>query len=409
MTSDVLIPSGVNTYMCFNHAFQFDAYPEQNSYFDGGIVAYSTDGGQNWLDAGELFVENGYNGTLFAQGDNPLAGWSAFGSESCGYISSRLDLTSLAGQRVRFAFIVATDKENLFFYYGWFIDDVRVYTCGANVTPTRILTRTPTPRLTPTRTSTPKPFTPKAWLRLPVVLKDSLHVSQPTPTDMRQPTPTRTPPGQPTPTATHTRAPGPTPTGVPDTGGPDAFGYTWTRQAEHNWIDATNGVVIPAGSKGPFSIGFSFKFYGTTYTQFYLNTAMLQFGRSDSWSLQHVCIPSAAPPNSCAAAFWGCVGFYETSSRTYVKTVGTAPDRILVVQVNGLQHCSDGAPMTFEILLFEGSNDIAFQYQSMSANSRGDGRDVTIGIEDQTGRRGLQVSCNQAWVSDGAVVRFLYP
>ena len=65
--------------------------------------------------------------------------------------------------------------------------------------------------------------------------------------------------------------------------------------------------------------------------------------------------------------------------------------------------------MTFEVLLIEGSNDIVFQYQSMRANTRGDAREATIGLENSTGRIGLQVSCNQGWLYDGAAIRFMYP
>jgi len=59
----------------------------------------------------------------------PLKGRQAFGGESNGYFSSRLDLSSLAGQNVRFRFRIGTDSA--YGAYGWFIDDVRIYTCGA--------------------------------------------------------------------------------------------------------------------------------------------------------------------------------------------------------------------------------------------------------------------------------------
>jgi hypothetical protein len=168
-------------------------------------------------------------------------------------------------------------------------------------------------------------------------------------------------------------------------------------------------MPINWGAKGPFSIGFTFQFYGTLCNQFYLNSGMLQFGRSDSWSQQNQCIPNPGPPNSFAAAFWDAVGSYQSAPGTFYKLVGEAPNRIAVVEVSGIQHVNDGALMTFEVLLCEGSNDIVFQYQSMRANTRGDAREATIGLENSTGRIGLQVSCNQAWLYDGAAIRFVYP
>ena len=120
MTSAVLIPA--NAFLHFNHSHNFEA-----GAFDGGVVEYSNGGA--WTDAGPLFLENGYNGTVSSSYGNPLGGRSAFVDESNGYISSRLDLSSLAGQNVKFRFRIGTDTsvDN----YGWHIDDVRIYTCGA--------------------------------------------------------------------------------------------------------------------------------------------------------------------------------------------------------------------------------------------------------------------------------------
>ncbi len=129
MTSDVTLPSGA--YMHFNHSYQF----EIGSY-DGGVVEYSIDGGTNWLDAGSLFTDNGYNGTVTGLGNpanySPLEGQSAFVNFSNGYISSRLDLSTLAGESIRFRFRIGTDVGT--WNYGWFIDDIRIYICGTPTT-----------------------------------------------------------------------------------------------------------------------------------------------------------------------------------------------------------------------------------------------------------------------------------
>ena len=50
--------------------------------------------------------------------------------ESHGYIASRADLDTLAGQSVRFRFRIGTDSTAAT-HYGWFIDDIRIYTCAA--------------------------------------------------------------------------------------------------------------------------------------------------------------------------------------------------------------------------------------------------------------------------------------
>ena len=55
---------------------------------------------------------NGYDGNLApaASFGNPLGGRPAFAGESAGYIGTTVNLSSLAGQSVRFRFRIGTDN-----------------------------------------------------------------------------------------------------------------------------------------------------------------------------------------------------------------------------------------------------------------------------------------------------------
>lgn len=130
MSASRAIPAGA--FLRFNHAFGFE--DDGGGAYDGGVVEYSTDGGGSWNDAGGLFDSNGYTGSIFNGYDNPLRGRSAFVRESNGYISSRANLNPLAGQNVMFRFRIGTDTG--YDDYGWFVDDVQIYTCK---TPTRTI------------------------------------------------------------------------------------------------------------------------------------------------------------------------------------------------------------------------------------------------------------------------------
>jgi Zn-dependent metalloprotease len=130
MTSGVAIPSGSSTFIRFAHAYLFEF--GTNGFWDGGVFEYSTNGGASWLDAGSLPVDNGYSGVISASYGNPLGGRNAFTGSSRGYISSRFNLGALAGQNVRFRFRIGTDGS--YDNWGWFVDDVRIYTCGSQVT-----------------------------------------------------------------------------------------------------------------------------------------------------------------------------------------------------------------------------------------------------------------------------------
>lgn len=176
MTEGVALPASAPVYFRFNHSYMFEVYPNPLVpsvflYLDGGLVEYSTNDGDTWMDAGALFDSGGYNGSIYDYWANPLAGRPAFVNTSYGYMSSRLELTPLAGQSVRFRFRIGTDSEGG--DYGWFLDDIRLYACG-----TVAATATPTPTGTPTPTPTPTPTASPTHTATPTVA--------PTPT----PTPT---------------------------------------------------------------------------------------------------------------------------------------------------------------------------------------------------------------------------
>ncbi|HET7661152.1 MAG TPA: M4 family metallopeptidase, partial [Oryzihumus sp.] len=158
------------TYLWFAHAYDFDsAYNDgtgRSEFYDGGQVQYSTYSPttrtwSTWHDAGSMLVNNGYTGTLASGSGNLHAGQHAFVGTSGGYTASRLDLTPLAGKQVRLAFVVASDSD--YGGYGWFVDDVKVFSCSTTltVTPPRTVpygtTVALTGRLTRTGTSTPLP------------------------------------------------------------------------------------------------------------------------------------------------------------------------------------------------------------------------------------------------------------
>lgn len=133
LNDPISIPATGTYYLYFSHAFDFEMAGTNN--YDGGVIEYSIDGGSNWIDASS-FIDSGrnYNGTLYADDTNPLAGEDAFTADSHGYNSTRLDLTGLAGEDILFRFRSTADSTVSSQY--WSIDDVRIYSCVANVAPT---------------------------------------------------------------------------------------------------------------------------------------------------------------------------------------------------------------------------------------------------------------------------------
>ena len=126
MTTSVTVPAQ-GAHLRMRHAFGFDDTPTRR--YDGGVLEYSTNAGATWTDAGSLMTEGGYNGTISGNAgvNNPLGPRPAFVRESNGYGVTRLDLSSLAGQQVRFRLRIGTGPS--VGDYGWFVDDLRIYRC----------------------------------------------------------------------------------------------------------------------------------------------------------------------------------------------------------------------------------------------------------------------------------------
>lgn len=107
--------------------------------WDGGVLEISINGGafQDIITAGGSFLQNGYNGILFANGvNNPLAGRSAWNGNSNGFITSSVRLpAAAAGQNVQLRWRFGADDNTTGVgpNPGWSIDSVTVvgsYTCS---------------------------------------------------------------------------------------------------------------------------------------------------------------------------------------------------------------------------------------------------------------------------------------
>ena len=93
-------------------------------------MEYSIDGGTTWHDAMSMHVAGPnyfMDDPITGFGSNPLAGRYAFASYITEMDRTILDLSPLAGESVLMRFRIGTDS--YIWYWGWFIDNVRAYTC----------------------------------------------------------------------------------------------------------------------------------------------------------------------------------------------------------------------------------------------------------------------------------------
>lgn len=164
-------------------------------------------------------------------------------------------------------------------------------------------------------------------------------------------------------------------------------------------------------------IGFDFTFYGNTYSQFYITSnGMITF--SDyrytvdwgNWPYYvNTAIPNTNSPNNYIAAFWDDTTAYnDLNERILYKTLGTAPNRMLVVQYTNVGFYNDPTPLgTFFIILYEGSNNIQLQYRYLIGdNARTKGSSATVGLENANGSAGTQYAFNTQSLKGEQVILF---
>lgn len=203
-------------------------------------------------------------------------------------------------------------------------------------------------------------------------------------------------------------------------GGPDNFGYTYADcycpgGPSYNWIDITSsGIEILPDSDDHYvdgiPVGFFFNFYGTDYSQVSItnNGILLASGGTSQYTNQPI---GSSDPHNFILPFWDDIVTWNTAGAVYYETRGQAPNRTFVVEWYDNQHYSSSASgITFEAILYEGTNNVIFQYQDVDFGSASYdcGGSATVGIEGPDGR-GLQYSYNKQVISAGLAILFKFP
>ncbi len=143
-------------------------------------------------------------------------------------------------------------------------------------------------------------------------------------------------------------------------------------------LDATsNGGLVDDFSSALAGIGFSFTGMGTPYTQFSVNTngAMLlgstAIGTSGTTNYGSTTQFYIAPFGGDAAIAAGA----GSASKIHYKVVGTAPNRCLVVEYNGMRQNYTGYATattgdgTYQVRLYESVGIVEFMYGSMAIST----------------------------------------
>jgi len=216
-------------------------------------------------------------------------------------------------------------------------------------------------------------------------------------------------------------------------GGPDDFGYTFTDSntpegPTYDWIEisGTGTEVLPNSDDSwveDIGLGFFFNYYGTDYSQLAISNNGLLFSGGTTWEYVNEPITQSPSVHGFIAPFWDDIITYDSrgAGTIYYQTLGTAPNRMFVVEWYDNKHYwNSDSGVTFEAILYEGSNNILFQYKDVDFGNvysavSGDnppydnGGSATVGIEGPAGDDGLQYSFNEQVIDPGLAILFKFP
>ncbi|HRP91602.1 MAG: T9SS type A sorting domain-containing protein [Ignavibacteriaceae bacterium] len=165
-------------------------------------------------------------------------------------------------------------------------------------------------------------------------------------------------------------------------------------QPAYSWIDISGtgtdliGSISNEQTVGPFSLGFTFNFFGVDYTDFYINSnGFITFGATSGQTNFPFPIPSLNAPNNLIAGFWKDLDPTNTSVLNKHLYYGLSGGEMVISFVNYPQLNADiDGWITFQIII-KPSGNIKIQYQNagntFNINNGG------IGIENNDGTNGV--------------------
>jgi len=127
---EMTVLDGIPFVVRFEHRYDFEAEFDDGevTWWDGGVIEISLDGGMTWDDVTDHGVSLAYDGELTDRAMNPLSNRQAYSGQNPSFPDAdtvRLDFgTSLAGEQVRFRFRIGADQARG--GPGWEIDDLTI-------------------------------------------------------------------------------------------------------------------------------------------------------------------------------------------------------------------------------------------------------------------------------------------
>jgi subtilisin family serine protease len=201
--------------------------------------------------------------------------------------------------------------------------------------------------------------------------------------------------------------------GIERSGGPDAFGYRFRDSDEPNgpafdWVDISSTGTPIAGLDGddelssPIALGFTFPFYGNSFTTVRVSTnGRLSFTsavESGTFSYNNQALPTGGTsyPENLLAPFWDDLHF---RSAEHARTFSDGSR--FIVQYTAVDRFTTGSSLTFQVILYP-TGRIVYQYLTLT----GVLDSSTVGIQNGDRTIGLTANFNASYLHDGMAIEF---
>jgi choice-of-anchor A domain-containing protein len=200
--------------------------------------------------------------------------------------------------------------------------------------------------------------------------------------------------------------------------GPDAFGYVASDATTYSFVDiAATGVAVLKGAdddKAEVNLGFTFQFYGRNFTGVCVSTnGLISLGGCNiDFANQDLTTTSPRGDLPSIAPLWTDLTFAAPGAgAVYYQTLGAPGNRQFVVQWNNAYPINAPEGITFQVIFYESSHRILFQYRDVTAagSPASLGGQATIGIRDTNGQangRRLQWSYNAPVLKNDMALEF---
>jgi subtilisin-like proprotein convertase family protein len=185
--------------------------------------------------------------------------------------------------------------------------------------------------------------------------------------------------------------------------------YVYDDTVAFNYIPI-NATGTPLGladdGEANITLPFSFTFYGVSSSNLRVgnNGGILFNATTGEVGFSNVALPNAAHPLAIFP-FWDDMD--SDTGDVYWEVQGTAPNRMAIIEWYNRPHYSNVGAATFEVILYEGSNEIKFQYLDTDFGNPAYnfGVTATSGL-NKDGTTALQYSYNQPVLTNNKAILF---